>query len=81
MKEDIKATKQRQIEHVAGIVTEFEQNDPGPFSLLDRLKVKRANYAKESNAKLRKFDRMIELLERSDAEAIMRQAEEVAFQE
>lgn len=52
-----------------------------PQSLLDRLKVKRANFARETSKKLKELDRQIELLERSNAEEIVRKSENILFGE
>lgn len=43
--------------------------------LVDQLKTKRAKMAKEHAARMRRLDRHIELLEGSDAENILREAE------
>lgn len=64
----------------------YQEADSEPMcavsqSLLDRLKVKRANFARETSKKLKELDRQIELLERSNAEEIVRESEAILFGE
>lgn len=51
------------------------EETPGPISLLDRLKLKRAAVAQDKNRELRRLDRAIDLLSASKAESIIADAE------
>ena len=50
-------------------------------SLIDRLRAKRANVAREYSKRIKELDRQIDLLDRSDAESIVKQAEKVLYQD
>lgn len=47
-----------------------------PTPLIDRLKAKRSQIARDANTRVRKLDRQIALLAQSDAEQIMHEAED-----
>lgn len=84
MKEESKL-KQRNEEYQKGTATMASTLDAVenciPMPLLDRLKAKRTQIAGEMTKRLKLLDRQINLLEGSGAEQIVRESEQILYNE
>lgn len=53
--------------------------EPAPMSIVDQLVAKRAKLAADHKRKIQKLDRQINMLEQSDAERLVREAQETLY--
>lgn len=59
----------------------YEVNPCIQLPLIDQLRAKRANIARDASKRTKALDRQIQLLEQSDAESIVKQAQDALYNE